>query len=167
MAILPLRPRAFSVAELTVTALVVLLLSAIATVTWFGMRDRGEDSLAQTALNNLEIVQRFQVRDYGRYITSPPALSSVEPSYTYVGPDTPLQPDSEGVVSIGPDGAGVAMAAMSRSGMCYSIVLPHPDSGGDAVTNMWHVDEADHNTACNAATAVQRKPSPTPWGVDR
>ncbi|MFG0336135.1 MAG: hypothetical protein ACF8TS_22480 [Maioricimonas sp. JB049] len=159
------RLRAFSLAEITVAALVLLLLSAIATVSLFGMRDRGEDSSAQATLSNLEIAQRFHVRDVSSFATSPTELSRIDDNYTYVDFSVELGADDLGVVSVGTSDGGqsVTMATPSKSGTCFAVRVFSPSSNNAPVTDMWTIDA--ESAPCSSLEAVNRS-THTPWGMD-
>lgn len=149
------RPRGFTLPELLAVMVVVLVISTIAVVTFARSRQAADDTVASQALLDVELTQRFWLRDYGSYLTNPLDLEeAMGGQYDFTSAASTH--DQEVAVHSVDDGASVGLAILSRSGSC--LVMRMTSDGEPPVTDT--LDGSVH--ACTGSAALSADGS-EPW----
>lgn len=112
------------------TVVIIAVLSAVAVSTFGGTKERTADSGSERLLESVAATQEGYHRSRGEFATTSDALATLssETVTLTTGPST-----SDAVVSIAPvagdETEQLALAVLSRSGKCLTLVIPAPGSG--------------------------------------
>jgi Tfp pilus assembly protein PilE len=113
------RPRAFTIAELIVTAIVAIILTAIAIPSADVGNAVATDGTAQLSVETAASAEVSYYTSAQSFTASPANISNVDPSITYVSSSTPSASSSSVSVATASNGTILGLAALGENGVCW------------------------------------------------
>jgi type IV pilus assembly protein PilA len=112
----------FTLLELMMVVLIIGILIAVLTPTFFGATNRAQDRAMQSSLTNATTGAKSLYLAKADYtIATPAALTAEVGGLTFVGPGT--QPNGVNTVSANPlSTTQIVLSGQSKSGMCFYVM---------------------------------------------